>query len=77
MTLALLLVDSNPSNPNPLSEEEGIRKVLFLQEVRLYAVVIRKPSGSSHTVTEFTMRSMIILLKFSSSMLPSLNLVSQ
>lgn len=70
-------VDSNPSNPNPLSEEEGIRKVLFLQEVRLYAVVIRKPSGSSHTVTEFTMRSMIILLKFSSSMLPSLNLVSQ
>lgn len=73
----VVLVDSNPSNPNPLSEEEGIRKVLFLQEVRLYAVVIRKPSGSSQTVTEFTMRSMIIRLKFSSSMLPSLNLVSQ
>lgn len=75
--LALLLVDSNPSNPNPLSEEEGIRKVLFLQEVRLYAVVMRKPSDSSQTVTEFTMRSMIIRLKFSSSIFPSLNLVSQ
>ena len=38
-SVPFFLVDSNPSNPNPLSEEEGIRKVLFLQEVKLYAVV--------------------------------------
>lgn len=54
-----------------------MRKVLLLQEVRLYAVVMRKPSGSSHTVTEFTMRSMMIRRYRSSSMRPPLNSVSQ
>ncbi len=75
--VSFFLVDSNPSNPNPLSEEGETRYVLFLQEVRLYAVVIRKPSGSSQTVTEFTIRSMIILLNPSSSRLPPLNFSSQ
>ena len=35
------------------------------------------PSGSSHTVTEFTSRSMICLRKFSSSMSPLQNSVNQ
>ena len=71
------MVHSDPSNPNPFSPEGAIRKVLLLQEVRLYAVVIRKPSGSSHTVTEFIIRSMIMRRYRSSSMRPPLNSVSQ
>lgn len=54
------MVDSDPSNPNPFPLEGAMRKVLLLQEVRLYAVVIRNPSGSSQTVTEFIMRSICV-----------------
>lgn len=72
-----LMLDFDPSNPNPFSPEGSMRKVLLLQEVKLYAVVMRKPSGSSHTVTEFTIRSMIMRRYLSSSMRPPLNSVSQ
>lgn len=76
----LFLVDDSSPNPNPSLEGEPVlltRKVLVLQEVRLYAVVILYPSGSSHTVTEFTRRSMIRRLQSSSSILPPWNFVSQ
>ncbi|BDE88917.1 recombinase RecD [Oscillospiraceae bacterium] len=71
------LVDFDPSNPNPFSLEGSMRKVLLWQEVKLYAVVMRKPSGSSHTVTEFTIRSMIMRRYLSSSIRPPLNSVNQ
>ncbi|WP_438821648.1 recombinase family protein [Intestinimonas massiliensis (ex Afouda et al. 2020)] len=73
----VVLVDFDPSNPNPFSLEGSMRKVLLWQEVKLYAVVMRKPSGSSHTVTEFTIRSMIMRRYLSSSIRPPLNSVNQ
>ena len=78
---SFILVDADPSNPNTPAEESiaswEALYVLFLQEVKLYAVVILKPSGSSQTVTELIKRSMIIRLNFSSFISPSLKRLSQ
>ena len=57
-------------------EHSFIVNVCSCLSIRLYMIVIFKPPGSSHTVTEFTSKSIMFFLNSSSSMSPWQNCVS-